>query len=143
MKKEEANIYRAIQKNAEMAVEAIDTISDKVFDDSLALQLAREGLKYSDIRNRAVDRLLQGKAEPYRARPFSVLMLKAGIHLNTMFNTGTSYIAELMIRGSNHGIVAICRTLNQYPGQKSHATEMANEFVDFEERNIARLKRYL
>ena len=66
MKKAEVAIYREIQKNAEMAITTLDTISDKVYDDTFALQIARETLKYSDIRNRVVDKLLQGKAEPYK-----------------------------------------------------------------------------
>lgn len=143
MKKEEVSVYREIQKNAEMAITAIDTISDKVYNDALALQIARESLKYSDIRGRAVDKLLQGKAEPYRTRPFSELMLKSGIHMNTMLNTSTSHIAELMIQGSNRGIVDMCKTLNRYPELKGQAMEMAKELMDFEEKNIERLKKYL
>lgn len=143
MKKEEANIYREIQKNAEMAITAIDTISNKVYDDNLAMQIARESLKYSDIRNRAVDRLLQGKAEPYKSSPFSEFMLKSGIQMNTALNTSTSHIAELMIQGSNRGIVDMYKTLNHYPELKGRAVEMAKELMDFEERNIERLKKYL
>ena len=143
MKKEEISVYQGIQKNAEMAITAIDTISDKIYDDALALQIARESLKYSDIKNRAVDKLLQGKAELYRTSPFSELMLKSGIHMNTMFNTSTSHIAELMIRGSGMGIVDICKTLNRYPELKGQAMEMAKELMDFEEKNIERLKKYL
>lgn len=143
MKKEEINIYREIQKNAEMAITAIDTISDKVYDDSLSRQIARESLKYSDIRSKAIDKLLQGKADTYKAKPLTDFMLKSAIHMNTMLNTSTSHIAELMIQGSNRGIVDMCKTLNKYPELKGQATEMAKELMDFEEKNIERLKKYL
>ena len=143
MKKEEVSVYREIQKNVEMAITAIDAISDKVYDNALAMQIARESLKYSDIRNKAIDKLLQGKAETYQIRPVSQLMLKGAIHINTLLNTSTSHIAELMIRGSSMGIVGICKTLNRYPELKGHASEMAKELIDFEEKNIERLKKYL
>ncbi len=143
MKKEEINIYREIQKNAEMAITAIDTISDKVYDEELALQIARESIKYSDIRGKAVDKLLQGKAEVYKAKPFSDMMLKSSINMNTMLNTSTSHIAEMLIQGSNRGIVETCKTLNKYQDVKGTAVELAKELMDFEEKNIERLKKYL
>ena len=143
MKKEEVSIYREIQKNTDMAIVAIDTISDKIYEDALALQVARESLKYSDIRNRATERLLQGKAEPQKRNPFSEMMLKNGIHWNTLLNTSTSHIAQLMIQGSNRGILDMCKTLNKFPDLKGQAMEMAKELMDFEEKNIERLKKYL
>ena len=143
LKKDEISIYQEIQRNAEMAISAIDTISDKVYDDDLAMQIARQSLKYSDIRNRAMDKLLQGKAEPNRKNPFSEMMLKGGIQYNTMLNTSTSHIAELMIQGSSRGIVDMCKTLNRFPDSGGHAVEMAKELMDFEEKNIEHLKKYL
>lgn len=143
MKKEEIGIYREIQKNAEMAIKAIDTVSNKVYDDGLSMQIAREAIKYSELRGRAVDKLLQGKAETYKAKPFSDMMIKSGINMNTMLNTSTSHIAELMIRGSNRGIIDMNKTLNRYPDAKGSAVELAKELMDFEEKNITRLKKYL
>ena len=143
MKREEVAIYREIQKNAEMAITTLDTISDKVYDDTFALQIARESLKYSDIRNKVVDKILQGKAEPYNSNFLTGLMIKSGIHINTALNTSTSHIADLLIRKSNRGIIDMCKLLNRYPELKGQAMEMAKEFIDFEEKNIERLKKYL
>ena len=46
MKPEEINIYREIQKNAEMGMKAIETLSDKVYEDEFARQISRQSLKY-------------------------------------------------------------------------------------------------
>lgn len=143
MKKEEINIYREIQKNVEMAITAIETISDKVYDDSLSRQMSRESLKYYDIRNRAIDKLLLGKTEICKTRPINEFMIKSAVQMNTILNTSTSHIAELMIRGSNRGIVDMWKMLNMYPEIKGQAVEMAKELVYFEEKNIERLKKYL
>lgn len=143
MKREDVSIYQGIQKNTEMARKAIDTISDKVYDDGLAMQIARQSLKYSEIHDRATDRLLQEKEESYRGSAFAEMMLKGGIEYNTLLNTSTGHIAELMIQGSNRGIVDMCKTLNRYPDIKGQAVELAKELMDFEEKNIERLKKYL
>ena len=66
-----------------------------------------------------------------------------GVKMNTMLNTSTSHIAELLIRGSNRGITNIWRAMNLYPDSHNMTEELAKEFVDFEEKNIERLKKFL
>ena len=34
LKKQEINIYREIQRNTEMAMKALDAVTDKIYDDS-------------------------------------------------------------------------------------------------------------
>ena len=63
MESQEAAVYREIQRNAEMAMKAIDTISGKVYDDDLALQISRQSLKYAELYNEASKQLMAGKAE--------------------------------------------------------------------------------
>ncbi len=143
MKSQEIKVYREIQRNTDMAMKAIDTLSDKVYDDQLALQISRQSLKYSELHNEAVKALLDARAEPYRGNYLSDIMLKTGIHYNTLLNTSTSHIAEMMIRGSNNGIVDMEKTLkhNEEAGEKT--VSLARALIDLEEKNIARLKDYL
>lgn len=149
MKPEEILIYREIQKNAETAIKAIETLEDKVYEEEFALQISRQSLKYSDIRNRAVDRLLEAKVEPERANYLSDALRRGAIHLNTLFNTSTGHLAELMIQGSNRGLISILKVLKHNPKEKiapggvSMATELAEEFMEFEEKNVEIMKKYL
>ncbi|MDE5804522.1 MAG: hypothetical protein K2I22_16565 [Lachnospiraceae bacterium] len=143
MKPEEINIYREIQKNTEMGMKAIETLSDKVYEDEFARQISRQSLKYSDIRNRAMNKLLEAKAEPVHSNHLSDMMLKGAVHMNTLFNTSTSHLAELMIQGSNRGITQMCKVLNHNPQAHAMSTELAKELMDFEEKNINILKKYL
>ena len=143
MKPEEIFIYRDIQKNTEMAIKAIDTLSDKVYEDDFALQISRQSLKYSDIRSRAMDKLLAARAEPVHTNYMADFMLKSAIHMNTLLNTSTSHLAELMIQGSNRGITDMCKSLNHNATGDSMAMELARELMDFEEKDIEVMKRYL
>lgn len=143
MKKQEVNIYREIQRNTEMAMKAIDTISDKVYDDRLATQISRQSLKYSELHNEALKQLVAAKAEPYRSNYFSDMMLKGGIHSNTLLNTSTSHIAELMIKGSNMGVIEMEKVLNHNESAGEKPISLAKELLDFEAKNIERLKKYL
>ncbi len=143
MKRDDAELLREVQKNTEMAMKAIDTINDKVYDDNLAIQLSKQALRYSQIRNKAMDKMIEGKAEPYRTNNLSQMMLVGGIHSNTLFNTSTSHIAELLIQGSNKGITDLCKALNHHERAEGFSVELARELMDFEEENIERLKKYL
>lgn len=143
MKKDDAEILREVQKNTEMAMQAIDMLSEKVYDDDMAVQLSKQSLKYSELHNRALDRLLEGRAEPWHSNNISKLILTGGIHSNTLFNTSTSHIAELMIKGSSAGITDLCKAMNHHEHADRVSLEVARELMDFEEKNIERFKKYL
>lgn len=143
MKSQEVAVYREIQKNTENAIKAIDILSDKIYDDQLAMQISRQSLKYSQMRGEAVEKLLEAKAEPYHGNHLSDIMLKGGIQYNTLLNTSTSHIAEMMIKGSNNGIMELSKVLNHNEEAGERPVSLAKQLIDFEEKNIEHLKKYL
>ena len=143
MKKDDREILKEIQKNTDMAIRAIDTISEKVHDDELRQELSKEKLLYSVIQNKATDRLQNERAEEYHASAMQDLMLKGGIQMNTFTNCSTSKIAELMIQGSNRGITSMWKSMNHHQNSGNLSMEVAKELVDFEQKSIARLKKFL
>ena len=50
MKKDDQEILKEVQKNTGMAMKAIHTIADKVYDKKMKYELAKEGRKYSPLR---------------------------------------------------------------------------------------------
>ena len=143
MKRDDIRVLQEVQKNAGMAVKAIDRISRKIYDDDLSMQVARESMKYSEIYNKATERLIEGRAPSYKDSGFSDLMLKSAIDTNTLFNTSTGHIAELMIQGSNRGLTDMWKAINHHENAGKVSMEIAKELMDFEEKNIERLKQYL
>lgn len=143
MRSDDAKVLREVQRNTKMAMKAIDTISDRVYDDDLSVHMARESMKYADIYNKATDRLLGGRAASYRENGFQDMMLKGGVRANTMLNTSTSHIAELLIQGSNRGLTSMWKAINHNENAGNVSMEVARELMDFEEKNIEKLKQYL
>lgn len=143
MKPQEIAVYREIQRNTEMAIKAIDTISDKVYDSGLAKQIARQSLKYEQLHNEAMKQLLEAKAEPYQGNRMSDMMLKTGIHYNTLLNTSTSHIAEMMIKGSTAGVLEMEKILHHNKEAGAHSMDLAKQLIDLEEKNVKQLKDYL
>lgn len=124
-----------------MAINAINTISEKVHDNALQQELSKQKLWYSVIQNKATDRLQNERAEEYHASAMQDLMLKGGIQMNTFTNCSTSKIAELMIQGSNRGITSMWKSMNHHQNSGNLSMEVAKELVDFEQKSIARLKK--
>ncbi len=143
MKTQDIAVYREIQRNAEKAIKAIDTISDKVYDDQLSMQIQRQSSKYAEIKQRACERMLQENVEPYHTNQMANMMLVGGIHYNTLLNNSTSHIAELMIKGSNMGILEMNKILNHNSDAGELSVSLAKELISFENRNIERLTKYL
>ena len=143
MKTQEIAVYREIQRNTEMAITAIETISDKIYDDQRAMQISRQSLQYSQIHDQAVKELLDAKAELYHAGHLADMMLKGSIHCNTMLDTSTGHIAEIMIKGSNNGILEMSKVLNHNEEAGEKPVALARRLLDFEEKNIIHLKKYL
>ncbi len=143
MKHDDAKVLQEIQRNTEMGMTAIETILDKIEDDEFSLQLSKQSLRYSEFHNRALDRILEDQGEVYHGSQIADLMLKGSIHVNTALNVSREHLAEMMIQGSNRGITSMWKALrhNQLAGHET--VELARELVDFEEKNIERLKEYL
>jgi len=143
MKSHEVAVYREIQKNTEMAMKAIDTISPKVYDDDLALQISRQSIQYAELHNEATRQLMEAKAGNYQGSALSDMAMKTGIHYNTLLNTSTSHIAELMIKGSNQGILEMEKVLKHNENAGDRSVSLARQLIDFEEKNVCLLKKYL
>lgn len=143
MKSDDVGVLQEVQKNAKMAMKAIDALSGKIYDDALSAQVTRESMKYAEIYNKATDRLLAGKAASYRDNGFQDMMLKGSVSANTMLNTSTSHIAEMLIQGANRGLTSMWKSINHNERAGDVSMEIAKELMDFEEKNIERLKQYL
>lgn len=143
MKKDDQEILKEVQRNSSMAMNAIDTISEKVQDRELRHELSKERLLYSVIQNKATDRLQSERAEGYHASTMQDMMLKGGIQMNTLTNCSSSKIAELMIQGSNRGLTSMWKSINHHQNSGNTSMEVAKELMDFETKSIERLKRFL
>ena len=144
MKKQDITIYREIQRNTEMAMKALDAVTDKIYDERLAAAVADQELQYSRLHDRAMQKLVEGKAQTYRSNAMENMMLKMGIRYNTLLNTSTGHIAEMIIKGSNNGVLEMEKVLahnEEMAGTSSRA--LAKELIAMENSNIKTLKEYL
>lgn len=143
MKSDDAAMLREVQKNSSMAIKAIQTISEYIHDPGMSRALYGQSRIFETIRNKAVDRLLRGGEEVYQNSALSEAMLSGGIHMNTMLNTSTSHIAELMIKGNQRGITSLWKTMKYHDTAARETVELAQELTSFEESCVEQMRNYL
>ena len=143
MKKQEINVYKAIQQTSENALKTINAVSDKIYDDNMALQMAGQALNYSKIRDEAVGELIRAGENVYRGSYVEDFARKSAINYKTILNTSLSKIAEVMIGENNTGIINMERALNHNENIGKEPEELAHKLIDAQEKHIANLKHYL
>lgn len=143
MKHDDAKLLQEVQRSTELGMTAIDTILDKIEDDEFTLQLSKQSLRYSEIHNKALDRILENEGDVYRGNQLTDIMLRGSIHANTAFNVSREHLAEMMIQSSSKGITNMWKSMKHNRLATDEAVELAQELVDFEQDNIRMLREYL
>lgn len=143
IKNEEASVLHEIHRNTRMAEEAIDTVLNKVYDEDLAYDLHCQAQKYKEIEGKAEQAMNKGGVTPRTDSKMEKAMLWSSIQMNTLLNTSTSHVAEMVIQGNTRGITELMKAVHNNKVKGSYANELASELMDFEEKNIEKLKSYL
>lgn len=143
MKKQDINVYREIQHNSESAIKAIEAISEKIYDDSLAVQMTGQSLQFSKIRNEAVEELVKAGADIYHGSYIEDMHMKRSIGYHTLLNSSMSKIAELLINENNNGIVNMEKSLNHNDNISQKPESLARKLIETEEKSIAGLRHFL
>ncbi len=143
MKKDDINLLKEIQRNTGMGLHALENLTPKVYDDGLALQLARQSFKYGELHDRARAQLLAARQRPEPENKVNRMMLSASLQANTLLDSTTSHLAEMMIRSSNTGLSNLWKSMNHNSQAGEQSTRLAKELMDFEESSVRELKKYL
>ena len=139
---EEINVLKETRKNAAMAVNAIDALMGKIYNQEFAYELTAERDRFRDFERKAEAGLWEHGLVS-RDSGIQKAMLWGSIQANTMLNISTNHVADMVIQGNARGIAELMKTKHNNKASGSFANELAEGLMDFEEENIERLKRFL
>lgn len=144
MENQNLNILDEINKGATMGMNAISFVSDKLQDDDLKNVLDVEYNKYKKITNRVNDMYSHySSKEPHTTNPMEKAMTWYGIQMRTMVDSTTSKLSELLMQGTNMGIIEGRRLLNQNPNAAEDVRDLLADYVTMQEDSVETLKKYL
>lgn len=145
MDNQNLNVLDEINKGATMGMDAISFISQKVEDNQFKNILKTEYNKYKDISAR-VNKLYNNFAtnkEPLETNTMNKMMTWYGIQMKTMTDDTTSKLSELLMQGTNMGIIEGRRLINQNANVSSDVKNILHDFVTMQEDSVETLKKYL
>ena len=140
----ELNILDEISKGASMGVDSIIEIKPKVQDRNFLNTLDTEENKYKRISDRLENIYKKfSDKEPHKVNKIEKAMTSWGIDMRTMTDDTTSKLAELLVKGTNMGIIEGRRLLNHNPNCSNEVHDLLEEFVKMQEDSVETLKQYL
>lgn len=132
-----------VYKNAKMGMDSLSMLMDKIDDVDMRRELQKELEEYTSFASKVTDALSRRGAMPEDTGVMQHVGLWAGLTMNTMIDHTSSHIAQMIIEGSNMGIVELTKLLNSEPEADPSARKIAEELMRMEERRVQRMKPWL
>ena len=141
--KNEVNVLDELNKGACMGQDAIDFIMDKVEDKKLKEVLEKQYSK-NEKKTKEIRELYSeyNEKKPHETSGKKKEMTRYGIEMRTMTDDTTSKLAELLMQGTNMGIIEGRRLLN-HKTTDENVHRLVQEYVDMQEEAVENLKQFL
>ena len=141
MDKNEINVLDELNKGACMGMDAIHFVLDKVKDEKLKNILTEQYEKYKSISSK-INELFPSAKEPRETSAINKALTWYGVEMKTLMDNSSSKIAELLLQGTNMGIIEGRKLLNHKEiDGKIH--KLVQEYVDMQEDAVEKLKQFL
>ncbi len=136
-------VLKEVCKGVKMGMDAISYVSDKVKEPCMQDSLKHEYSMYNNILTKVDDAFANYGEEPNDYKLANKAMLWYGIQMNTITDNSNSKIAELLIQGTNMGIIEGQKLINNNKGLDRDVNNLLTDFVKFQQESVERLKPYL
>ena len=145
MENQNLNVLDETNKGATMGMDAISIVSEKVQDEDFKNVLDTEYNKYKDISRRVNDIYSNySSKEPHETNAMNKMMTWYGVQMKTITDDTTSKLAELLMQGTNMGIIEGRRLINQNKDNLApDVKSILQDFVVMQEDSLETLKKYL
>lgn len=144
MDSKDIKIVNYIMQNCEMGITSLKKLREVLESNDMQQELSEELKNYKSIYDKAsrINENLHGDRTPVCM--MQKFMAKIGIKMNVMMDKSDSHIAEMLIQGTNMGIIELNKILNANPDYSNEEIlSILKELLQFEENRINKLKAYL
>jgi len=139
----EVNVLDELHKGACMGQDAIHFILDKVTEEGLKKELDIQYNKYKKIADEIKELYPEySDRKPHETSTMNKVMTWYGIEMRTMTDDSTSKLAELLMQGTNMGIIEGRRLLN-HKHTDENVNRLVAEYVEMQEAAVEYLKKFL
>ncbi len=140
---ENAELLNYIYQNSQMGVETIDQLLNITEDLEFKGLLQSQFSEYKAIHDNA-----KRMADKFGYEEKGLGMLEKArtgmmINMQTMADKSTSHISEMLMVGSNMGVINAVKNIKKYQDAEPEILNLMENLLRLEESNIQELKQYL
>ena len=132
-----------ISQNSQMGIVSINELLTIVEDNKFREQLNSQLEEYKKINCIAQKHLSSRGYDEKQLSSFSKIRTYIMIDMQTIKDKSNSHIAEMMMIGSNMGIIKAIRDTHRCKNADKEILELMNNLCKTEENNIEHLKNFL
>lgn len=138
-----AEMLNYVYQNSEMGVDTIRQLLDIAEDEKFRKHLETEYEEYEKIHQAAKEMLNKNGYEEKEIGAFGKISAYLMINMKTIVDNSSKKIAEMMLKGSNMGIIEATKKLKEYQGAEKDILNLMERLLKFEEKNTEILKTFL
>lgn len=140
----DTELLNFIYQNSQMGVDTIRQLMNITKDSRFSKYLEGQQKEYEAFHHEAHTRLNDSGMDEKGLSGLEKIRTYLMINFQTLMDSSTSHIAEMMIVGSNMGIIDAVKKLKEYRGAAGEdSIKLMEKLKKFEEKNMEQLKEYL
>lgn len=138
-----AELLNFIYQNSQMGVDTIKQLIEIVKDDDFKKHLEAQFNEYKEIHCAAKNALNDSGYDEKGISTLDKIKTYLMINIQTMADKTPSHISEMLIIGSNMGIINAVKNLKKYNNAEPDILSLMERLLRFEENNVQQLKKFL
>lgn len=132
-----------IYQNSQMGIEALEKLVSITKDGEFKQCLQSQLNEYKLINNNSIKKLNENGHDEKGIGSFAKMQSYIMINIQTMMDKTPSHLAEMLITGSNMGVVDAIKNIKKYKDAEPAILKLMDDLKTFEENNIEQLKAFL
>lgn len=140
----DAQLLNFVYQNSQMGVESLGEILPMVKAGKFKEGLCSQYKEYQRFRDEAAEKLNRGGYDEKGINAMQKIITYLMIDVKMMVDSSPSHVAQMLIQGSNMGIIDAQKRIHEYESSAHRdVIKLMKRLQEFEERNVERLKAYL
>ena len=140
---DDLTILNEVHKGITMGMASLELISDKSEDPSFKDDLSYQYNEYQHSLNDVNEKFKENGEIPDDVPLNTKVMGWTGIQMNTLKDSSTSKLSEILIQGYDMGVIKGVKLLNENPDASEPVKNILNGFISLQENCVNRLKKFL
>lgn len=138
-----AELLNFVYQNSQMGVDTIKQLIGITEDEEFKRHLESQFNEYKEIHSTAKSMLNNNGYDEKGISAFDKIKTYLMINMQTLKDKTPSHISEMLIIGSNMGVVNAVKNLKKYKEAENDIKNLMEKLLKFEENNIQQLKAFL